>query len=400
MKTLYTFFLLLTGFTAYSQTCPELSTVLINSCPTGETSANEWFTFKTGSNALPVNNFTFQYGTPPAFTTFQLLAGTAAYVAQPVTVTLSGCATINVVLSGGTIPANSNVIVIPNTTTLTTFNLSGVCSGGVAYVLFYNPATSTGNNLAGNFANAPATARGFRLTNTTAPCSGSFTPASYQYTNSWPGNTDGNGVNFNAPNTPLAPSYNNAGCIGGTTLPVILSSFTAGYANNTVTLKWQTETEINSSHFEIERSYNGIDFEVTGKVTAAGNTNSAQQYSFTEKKPKKTTAYYRLKMIDTDARFVFSNVSKINMKETGFAINNIYPQPATDHLTVEWNSSSATAAQIIISDAAGRKIRSVNLQSNSGFNQYQINTSAMAPGQYFVSITCGSETIVEKLMKQ
>jgi hypothetical protein len=400
MRKIYFLFLLAAGFTAKSQTCPVLSTVLINSCPTGEASANEWFTFKTGSNPLPVDNFTFQYGTPPAFTTFQLLAGTVTYVAQPGTVTLSGCATINVITSGGTIPANANVIVIPSTTTLTNYNISSVCSGGVAYVLFYNPATSTGNNTGGNFANAPATARGFRLTNTAAPCSGSFTPASYEYINGWGANTDGNGVNFNAPNTPTSPSYNNAGCTGGTTLPVILTSFTVSFANNTVSLNWQTETEINTSYFEVERSYNGIDFETIGKVTAAGNTNTVQQYSFIEKNPRKATTYYRLKVIDTDAKFSFSYVSRLNLKESGFFMNQIYPQPATDHIVIEWNSNTTSATQITVLDAAGRNVKLVNLQSNTGFNQHKINTSTLATGQYFVRITNGEETIIEKIIKQ
>ncbi len=400
MKKFYSFILLLViSFTAKSQTCPELLSVMINSCPSAE-AANEWFTFKTGSNALPVNNFTFEYGTPPAFTTMRIVAGTVTYVAQPGAITLTGCASINVVTSGGTIPANSNVFVIPSTTTLTTINLSGVCSGGVVYVMFFDPATATAYLGAGNFANTPATARQFHLTNTAAPCSGTFTPASYQYINGWASNNDGNGINFRAPNTPTSPSYNNAGCTGGTTLPVTLTSFTSSFSDNTVTLQWKTETEINTSYFQVEKSYNGIDFEVTGKVTAAGNTNTPQHYSFADRDPKKTTTYYRLKTVDTDARFVLSNVSKINIKETGFAVNHIYPQPATARIMVEWNSHSSSATQIIINDVAGRKIQSATLQSKIGFNQYQINTSALAAGQYFVRITCGNETAVEQLIKQ
>lgn len=402
MKKIYLFLLLICNLDAKSQACPELLTVLINSCPSGataEVAANEWFTFNTGGSPLIVNDFTFQYGTPPAFTTFQLLAGTATYVAQPATVTLSGCAVINVITSGGTIPANSKVLVMSSATSLTNINVNSVCTGGVAYVMFYNPATASGNNTGGNFANAPATARGFKIFNTTAPC-GFTTATGYTYVNGWAGNTDGNGVNFTPPNSQTSPSYNNSGCTGGTVLPVTLTSFTTSFSNNTVTLNWQTETENNSSYFAVERSYNGIDFEVIGKVSAAGNSNTIQQYRFTETNPRKTTAYYRLQIVDHDGGAVFSNVSKINTGEAALAIRTLYPQPAKHELVVEWNSNAATATRIDVRDMTGRLIQSVSPGSNAGFNQYKLNTAALAAGQYILQLVTETGTQTEKFLKQ
>jgi Secretion system C-terminal sorting domain len=384
-----------------SQTCPELLTVLINSCPAGETAANEWFTFKTGTNPLPVNNFTFQYGTPPTFSTMSLNAGTVAFVTQPGTVTLSGCASINVILSGATIPANSNVFVIPSTTTLTTINLSGVCNSGVVYVLFYNPATATGYASGGNFANAPAAARGFRLTNTAAPCSGTFTPSSgYTYTNSWGNGNDGNGVNFRPPNSASAPSYENAGCTGGTVLPVSLISFTAGYKNNIANLKWETSAEENASHFEIEKSFNGKDFISTGRVYSTGNSNTNRRYQFDEQVSTNNTIYYRLKMVDKNGLYTYSTVIKLHIGQSGFGINSLYPIPAKNELTVNWNAHSANEIQMIISDLTGRNLQTQMLKPVTGNNLTKLNIQQLPPGTYFLVIQTNEERLVEKFVKQ
>jgi hypothetical protein len=385
-----------------SQTCPELLTVMINSCPSSE-GANEWFTFKTGSNPLPVNNLTFQYATTTAFTSpFGLTAGTATYVVQPGTVTLSGCATINVVTSGGTIPANSNVYVIPSTTTYTTINLSGVCNGGVVYVLFFNPANATGYSATGNFANAPGAGvfRFFRITNTAAPCSGTYTPANYQYTSGWASNTDGNGVNFRPPNSASAPSYENAGCTGGTVLPVSLISFTAGYKNNIANLKWETSAEENASHFEIEKSFNGKDFISTGRVYATGNSNTNRRYQFDEQVSTNNTIYYRLKMVDKNGLYTYSTVMKLHIGHAGFGINSLYPIPAKNELTVNWNAHSANEIQMIISDLTGRRLQTQILKPVTGNNQTKLNIQQLPAGTYILVIQSNEERLIEKFVKQ
>ena len=89
----------------------------------------------------------------------------------------------------------------------------------------------------------------------------------------------------------------------GTPLPVELSSFSASVSLSTVTLKWQTETEVNNHGFDIERSTSNNVFYKIGFVPGHGSKNSTQNYSFTDQPTGGTNFSYRLKQIDNDGSY-------------------------------------------------------------------------------------------------
>ena len=68
-------------------------------------------------------------------------------------------------------------------------------------------------------------------------------------------------------------------------------------------LSWKTASEINNSHFEIERSNNGKDFIKIGEIAGQGTSNSTKRYQFTDKNPGSAQQYYRLKQVDFDGKF-------------------------------------------------------------------------------------------------
>ena len=87
------------------------------------------------------------------------------------------------------------------------------------------------------------------------------------------------------------------------TLPVKLADFKLVSQSTGVTVSWKTSLEVNSSHFEIERSTDGKVWNTKGFVNAAGNMNVEQSYSFTDAEPENGTNHYRLKIVDIDAEY-------------------------------------------------------------------------------------------------
>lgn len=121
----------------------------------------------------------------------------------------------------------------------------------------------------------------------------------------------------------------------GSPLPVDLTFFTAKWHDidkNMVALNWQTASEINNSHFEIERSFNGVDFEAIGVVNGNGTTYKISTYEFLDDlsvaNGLANTVYYRLKQVDFDGKFDYSEIRVLSSEAEGLHTFNIWPNPA------------------------------------------------------------------------
>lgn len=97
-------------------------------------------------------------------------------------------------------------------------------------------------------------------------------------------------------------------------VPVKLSSFTAEKVNTTTLLQWSTATEINSKNFEVQRSADGKEFKTIGVVQAKGNSTNQTNYSFTDAVPINGINYYRLKQVDVNGKFEYTNIIQVNFK--------------------------------------------------------------------------------------
>ncbi|MFC5271946.1 T9SS type A sorting domain-containing protein [Adhaeribacter terreus] len=116
-------------------------------------------------------------------------------------------------------------------------------------------------------------------------------------------------------------------------LPVELVHFFVETQENGIVLSWETASEINNSHFEIERSSNGKDFTKIGEVAGQGTSNAAKRYQFTDKNSSTTQQYYRLKQVDFDGKFTYSKIVSAKIAGQLNAIE-IYPNPAQNILNV------------------------------------------------------------------
>ena len=167
-------------------------------------------------------------------------------------------------------------------------------------------------------------------------------------------------------------------------LPVELLSFTGQEVNNTHVLDWKTSMEINSSHFVIEHSTNATQFLELGMKDAAGNSKVEQKYQFVNKAPSYGNNFYRLKMVDIDGKFKYSNVILLKYLKNNSTIA-VYPNPTADHLNVTIQGDTKNQkVQYQILDMQGKLLQ--QHEDSLDGNTQSFDVSQYANGLYFMKI--------------
>jgi hypothetical protein len=175
-------------------------------------------------------------------------------------------------------------------------------------------------------------------------------------------------------------------------LPVTLSDFKANEKNGKVNLSWTTTLEVNSSHFEIERSSNSGAWGKLASVSAAGNTGVAQNYSFTDNSPANGNNYYRLKIIDIDGQFEYSPIKNISIAVSGIVITT-GPNPAYSTLNVMVAQKTANNFEVKLINRSGQVIYNRKYAKNQ--DKIAVDVSKFPEGNYFVEVIdiSGTKTI-------
>jgi hypothetical protein len=118
-------------------------------------------------------------------------------------------------------------------------------------------------------------------------------------------------------------------------LPLELLSF-SGYKSATDNvLYWSMNQEINSDHYEIERSLNGTSYTKIGSINAAGNVSTKTNYSYSDKNVTTGINYYRIKLVDIDGSYQYSKAIAIKRNSNAVAGTKILTNPFQDKLVVE-----------------------------------------------------------------
>ena len=170
------------------------------------------------------------------------------------------------------------------------------------------------------------------------------------------------------------------------TLPLTLVSFGAEQVGQSrFGLTWTTDNEVNTSHFIIERSSDGSLFDAAGSVAAAGTGGGI--YHFLDTMLRNTSMYfYRLKMVDMDGRWRYSNILRAQMESKDFQLS-LFPNPGNGLVTV----TSSKEQELIISNFTGEVIKRISMRAGS----HSINTLGWPAGLYFFR----TETNVVKFVK-
>ena len=188
-------------------------------------------------------------------------------------------------------------------------------------------------------------------------------------------------------------------------LPVSLIYFSAKNVSGDVNLDWATASEINNKGFFVERSLDGENFEQIGEfVNGAGNSKVTLKYASVDysafAKTGMTTVYYRLKQIDFDGQFSYSNVAVVSEDDLLGDDVKVYPNPFVSSVGVNIEASSNTPATVNVVDMQGRVISSEVVNVKSGSNYHEVkNLGSLSNGVYFVKVSVNGLSKTTKVTK-
>jgi len=179
-------------------------------------------------------------------------------------------------------------------------------------------------------------------------------------------------------------------------LPVELLYFKGKKLDKVNVLNWETISEMNNSHFEIERGKNGVDFEKIGKISSNNNNLNGAKYQFIDDKPVYVNNFYRLKQVDNDGSYTFSNVVQISNKRLYM---EMMPNPAKDFIEVSiYNNDFNKELVIEIADMNGKTISSERIEMTSNIKKHNIRLDHIQNGIYVLKVQSENDWISNKFV--
>jgi hypothetical protein len=332
-------------------------------------------TFAGGTVSIASQTLNIQYAGSLATTNFngtQLLAsGTAQIIVNaPLalsnsTFTLSNTASMttsyNVSLSSSTIYLNDNSSMTSNGGASTAISLVSssrivIGSGSLTSAAIFTvsgPTLTVYDNSSVAVANQNNVYYNWSSYNYQHNSSASSSSAK-SYASSGLGMNCGAGYAHTCSNPSLyGPATVSSGVTPTVTLPVILDGFTAVLnSDHTVTLDWNTQIEINFSHFTIQRSLDGTNWSAIGTVQAKGNSAVQTDYSFSDEQPLAGTNYYRLVLVNLDGASAYSDVKVLQLAP--IARISFFPNPARDYVNVSLDGTTGSQVTILLTSISGR----------------------------------------------
>jgi hypothetical protein len=180
--------------------------------------------------------------------------------------------------------------------------------------------------------------------------------------------------------------------ITAVTLPIVLSEFRAKVVGHSTLLTFTTATELNNSHFVIERSSNNQTWAEIGQVRGAGTSTEEQSYTFTDEKPLVGANYYRLKQVDFDGKYEYSPIRVVQFGKTASVL--LSPSPVADRLTVKVAAAYEEDAQVDIIAVTGQIVSSTILAAES--TNLEVDVAGLPKGIYTLRIIAAGQEQVTK----
>jgi len=183
-------------------------------------------------------------------------------------------------------------------------------------------------------------------------------------------------------------------------IPVELTSFTAASVNGDVTLNWITATEINNRGFEVERSQNNSDFRVIGFVNGYGTTTEEQHYTYLDKNVVQGKYYYRLKQLDFDGEFEYSNTVEVDVSTPlTYSLDQNYPNPFNPSTKIVYSIAEAGNVKLTVFNLLGQEITTlVNGFMEAGQYEYDFNAADLPSGSYIYKIEAAGFIQARKML--
>jgi hypothetical protein len=184
---------------------------------------------------------------------------------------------------------------------------------------------------------------------------------------------------------------------GGPT-PVKLTSFNGDYSNGVARLNWQTSQELNNDRFELYRSFDGNNFELATSIAGAGNSSVPKNYTYQDHINLDGNVYYKLKQVDIDGKFSFSNIIKLSSNDAKASFK-IYPNPVVNNFAASFSAPKSGVATLLIRNTSGQTVYKKSLSIVKGDNTVSIGAQQFSTGMYYINIINDEINYSGKLQK-
>ncbi|GMU87488.1 MAG: hypothetical protein AMXMBFR48_27290 [Ignavibacteriales bacterium] len=183
-------------------------------------------------------------------------------------------------------------------------------------------------------------------------------------------------------------------------IPVELTSFTASTSGNTVQLAWTTATETNNSGFSVERKSTDGNWSTVAFVDGKGTTTAPASYIYTDRNLSSGTYTYRLKQIDFDGSYTYSDEVMTDLTAPAeFMLSQNYPNPFNPTTTIKFGIPADARVKLELYAITGEKVATlIDGEMTAGYHQYLLNGSNLSTGVYLYRLTAGEFSSVKKLM--
>jgi hypothetical protein len=190
------------------------------------------------------------------------------------------------------------------------------------------------------------------------------------------------------------------------TLPIELTSFTATASKSGATLNWKTATEVNNYGFEVQRrvvsSRQALtsSWEKIGFVQGNSTSNAPHEYSFTDPKLSSGSFAYRLKQLDNNGAFKYSQETEVTIEAPKvFALSQNYPNPFNPSTMISFDLPTKSFVSLKIFDLLGREVATiVSEEMSTGSHVKQWNAENCPSGVYFYRLQAGSLTETKRMI--
>jgi hypothetical protein len=186
--------------------------------------------------------------------------------------------------------------------------------------------------------------------------------------------------------------------VGGVNpLPVEFLTFNAAPNGTTVDITWSTAVEFNSDYFIVQHSHEGSNFEEVIRVNAAGNSSTLKKYAAVDPDPYPGVSYYRLRQVDKDGKFAYSDVVAVYFN--GSNTINVYPSLSSGNFNVSVSGEKGKKFLLVVRDILGKEYYSTELIiDNDTFIQNLDLSEKLSPGLYMVTASSDDHLLQKRIV--
>jgi len=184
-------------------------------------------------------------------------------------------------------------------------------------------------------------------------------------------------------------------------LPVDLSSFTANYKNSEIMLNWETKTEVNNYGFNVEKRVGDGEWDSIAFIEGHGNSNSPKQYNYSDKDlfTGGSNLQYRLKQMDNDGTFEYSDVVEVEVVPNNYELSQNYPNPFNPSTTIRFSLPQTTQLKIILYNMLGEQVSTIaEGMYETGYHKVSFNAINLPSGTYIYRLESSNFVQVKKMI--